>query len=158
MKWSDDSFSTSYRTYAEFFDFQCDLLAEFPEEAGSQKGHERTLPFLPGKKLFQKTNMKLSESRLPEIDSYVKKLISMPENISQCERTCRFFRSNWQEDRLRSENESSHDSVRYTVRKHTSTDMLLPRGGEDSVTPSSPELKYVEMSLSKPQGGGGGSS
>ena len=116
LKWSDDTSSTSYRSYSEFFNFQCDLLTEFPSESGSRKGTERSIPFLPGKKLFQKSNHKLAESRLPQIDDYVKSLVALPENVSQCETTCRFFRSNWQEDKLRGEGEGG-ESVRYSVRE-----------------------------------------
>ena len=125
LKWSDDTCSTSYRSYSELFDFQCDLLTQFPKEAGSQKGTERTIPYLPGKKLFQRSNRKLAESRLPEIDSYVKNLIAMPENISQCEITCRFFRSNWQEDKQRS---GEGESVRYTVKQMSQAQLLPPPG------------------------------
>lgn len=124
LKWSDDSNTTSYRSYSEFFNFQCDLLTEFPKEGGSQKGTERTIPYLPGKKMFQKSNQKLAETRLPHIDAYVKALISMPENVSQSELACRFFRSNWQEDKLRS---ADMESVRYSVvQQQLSTDQLLP--------------------------------
>lgn len=130
LKWSDDSCTTSYRSYSEFFNFQCDLLTEFPKEGGSQRGVERTIPFLPGKKMFQKSNRRLAESRLSQIDAYVKTLIAMPENISQSELTCRFFRSNWQEDKLRSVN---GDPVRYTI-KQMSTDQLLPGASSSNYT------------------------
>ena len=121
LKWSDDTCSTSYRSYSELFDFQCDLLTEFPKEAGSVRGTERSIPYLPGKKLFQRSSRKLAESRLQQIDSYVKDLIGMPENVSQCETTCRFFRSNWQEDRTRS---GEGEAVRYTVKQMSQTQLL----------------------------------
>ena len=122
LKWSDESVSTSYRSYSEFFDFQCDLLTEFPKEAGSQKGTVRTIPFLPGKKMFQKNSRKLAESRLSQIDDYVQTLILLPENVSQSEMTSRFFRSNWQEDRLR--NGEGGESVRYTVKQMSRRQLL----------------------------------
>lgn len=131
LKWSDDTSSTSYRSYSDFFDFQCDLLMGFPKEAGSQKGTERSIPYLPGKKMFQRSNRKLAETRLPEIDSYVKNLIAMPENISQSEITSRFFKSNWQEDRLRS---GEGESVRYSVKQMSQTQLLPP--SESSQPPS----------------------
>lgn len=125
LKWSDGSSTSSFRSYSEFFNFQCDLLTEFPKEGGSQK---RTIPYLPGKKMFQKSTQTLADTRLPHIDAYVKTLISMPENVSQSELVCRFFRSNWQEDKLRSVNMKS---VLYTV-KQMSSDQLLPATGESS--------------------------
>lgn len=123
LKWSDDSCTPSYRSYTDFFDFQCDLLTEFPKEGGSQKGAERTIPYLPGKKMFQKSSRKLAESRLAQIDTYVKGLIAMSESISQSELTCRFFRSNWQEDKLRSGEGGA--AVKYSVRQ-LSQARLLP--------------------------------
>jgi hypothetical protein len=114
LKWSDDSCTTSYRSYSDFFNFQCDLLTEFPKEAGSQKGTERTIPYLPGKKMFQRSSLKLAESRLAEIDAYVKAFITMPENISHSELALRFFRSNWQEDKHRS---TDAEPVHYSVKQ-----------------------------------------
>ena len=122
LKWSDDTFSTSYRSYSEFFDYQCDLLIEFPKEAGSQKGHGRTIPYLPGKKIFQKSNKKLALSRLSQIDDYVKALISISGTVMKCDRTCRFFKSNWSEDRLRNGEKST--MVSYAV-KSLSKDSLI---------------------------------
>ena len=128
LKWSDSSLSTSYRSYSEFFDFQCDLLTQFPKEAGSVKGHERIIPFLPGKKLFQKSNKKLAESRLTQVDEYVQRFVTLPEHIVNCEVACRFFKSNWQEDRLRNgEGAPLMSAVKYTV-KTMSQDHLLSAG------------------------------
>lgn len=138
LKWSDDSSSTSYRSYSELFDFQCDLLTEFPKEGGSQKGTQRTIPYLPGKKMFQKSTLKLAESRLPQIDDYVKTLVSMPENITRSELTCRFFRSNWQEDKLMNKEESS---VRYSIRHMGSRDQLL---SAPSPSPEAAEIVFSE--------------
>ena len=48
MKWSDGSSSIIWRSYNDFFDFQCGLLDSFPEEAGSVRGFVRIIPYLPG--------------------------------------------------------------------------------------------------------------
>ena len=102
IKWSDGTNSTSYRSYSEFFDFQCSLLVEFPAEGGQNKGTARTIPYLPGKKLFQKSTYDLALERKPQLHEYVTQLLTLPDHVSKCERVLRFFKSNWQEDRLRS--------------------------------------------------------
>ena len=101
VEWSNSSLTTCYRGYTDFFDLQCDLLTTFPYEGGSVKGVERTIPFLPGRKIFQRRSAALAEKRLPQINDYVKKLIVMPEHVSRSNQVLKFFRSNWQEDRLR---------------------------------------------------------
>ena len=92
----------------------------------------RTIPFLPGKKLFQKSSRKLAESRLAQIDDYVQCLILLPENLSHSEITSRFFRSNWQEDRQQKGEVGG--SVKYTVKQiksQTSSAQLLPGASGD---------------------------
>ena len=101
VEWSNSSLTTCYRGYTDFFDLQCDLLSTFPYEGGSVKGVERTIPFLPGRKIFQRRSAALAEKRLPQIKDYVKKLIRLPENVSRSNQVLKFFCSNWQEDRLR---------------------------------------------------------
>ncbi len=116
IKWSDVTSTTSYRSYSEFFDFQCSLLVEFPLEGGN-KSNPRTIPYLPGKKLFKKSTHELALERMPQINDYVTQLLSLPEHISKSERVLRFFKSNWQEDRLRSEDDHRRDnSANYSVR------------------------------------------
>ena len=101
VEWSDSTSTTCYRGYTDFFDFQCELLSTFPFEGGSVKGVPRTVPYLPGRKLFQRSTATLAEKRLPQIDEYVRKLVAMPENVSRSQPVLKFFRANWQEDRLR---------------------------------------------------------
>ena len=124
ITWSDDHKTTSFRSYSEFFDLQCELLSQFPQEAGEQKNSQRTLPFLPGKQIFRRSSRHLAEERLPKINNYITELLKLPEHISQCERVLRFFRSNWQEDRIRCDEghgalsrENSTTSVKYTVKQ-----------------------------------------
>ena len=102
LEWSDGNKTTSFRCYSDFFDLQCGLLSSFPREGGLEKGHERTLPFLPGKKLFSRSTRQLAEQRRPDIDDYVQKLIALPPHVSRSDAVLSFFRSNWKEDRLRS--------------------------------------------------------
>ena len=56
VTWSEGSVLVIYRRYSALFEFHVKLLDIFPEEAGEVKGHERIIPFLPGKKLFERTN------------------------------------------------------------------------------------------------------
>ena len=136
IEWTDGSSTTSYRGYKDFFDFQCGLIYAFPEESGQKRGSQRTLPFLPGKKLFRRSTRRLAEERLPAIDAYVQQLLAMPEHLTQSERVLQFFRSNWQEDRLRERGSgvdgdlgaraqtlSYEPAVKYSVQR------LDPRGG-----------------------------
>lgn len=48
LQWSDGSSSIIWRSYKDFFDFQCGLLDSFPEEAGTVRGFVRSIPYLPG--------------------------------------------------------------------------------------------------------------
>ena len=124
LTWSDGHKTTSFRSYSEFFDLQCELLSQFPLEAGEPKNSQRTLPFLPGKQIFRRSSRQLAEERLPKINNYITELLKLPEHISQCERVLRFFRSNWQEDRIRCDEghgalsrENSTTSIKYTVKQ-----------------------------------------
>ncbi len=131
LEWSDGSVSSSFRSYNEIFEFQCELIGAFPEEAGQTKGLERTLPYLPGKKLFRTSSRSLAEERLPKVEEYAEKLMAMPKHISRSDIVLRFFRSNWSEDRLRcrkssvkrgeghtpAHGEVAEGAVSYSVRK-----------------------------------------
>ena len=117
VEWSDSRTTTCYRGYTDFFDFQCELLSSFPFEAGAVKGITRTVPYLPGRRLFKRSTAALAEQRLPKIDEYVRKLVAMPENVSRNKLVLRFFHSNWQEDRLRRGS--------YSVPRQSSSSALL---------------------------------
>ena len=56
VTWSEGSVLVVYRRYSAFFEFHVQLLDMVPEAAGEVKGVERQIPFLPGKKLFERTN------------------------------------------------------------------------------------------------------
>lgn len=143
IEWTDSSSTTSYRGYKDFFDFQCGLIYAFPEESGQKKGSQRTLPFLPGKRLFKRSTRRLAEERLPAIDAYVRSLLAMPEHIAHSERVLQFFRSNWREDRLRERYGEDGDpgaraqtlsygpAVKYTVQR---VDPRSPEGYTNPIT------------------------
>lgn len=101
VEWSDGNTTSCFRRYSDFFDFQCGLLNTFPKEAGLERDSQRIIPFLPGKQLFNRSTYQLAQERMPQINDYVQKLVALPANVSQSERVLQFFRSNWQEDRLR---------------------------------------------------------
>lgn len=48
LEWSNSSSSIIWRSYNDFFDFQCGLLDSFPEETGTVRGFVRIIPYLPG--------------------------------------------------------------------------------------------------------------
>lgn len=68
------------RAYQDFYDFQINLLQEFPEEAGNA-GKPRTLPFMPGPVTF--VTHQISNGRRQSLDDYIKKLLTMPPYISR---------------------------------------------------------------------------
>ena len=92
VNWSDDTKSVCFRGYQQFFEFQCKLLDFFPEEAGIEKGSQRTLPYLPGKQVFRRSTKQLALDRLPQLDQYVKELIGLPEHISHSALVTRFLK------------------------------------------------------------------
>ena len=89
----------SKRSYDELFKFHCDLLDRFPQQGGQTKGSVRTIPTFPGKKAVtaltkQRRESKehaLAEKRLPEIATYMNKLIQLPANISQSQQVLALF-------------------------------------------------------------------
>lgn len=69
------------RYYHDFYDFQIALLTQFEEEAGNH-GKPRILPFMPGP--VTHVTDAISNGRRQNLDEYIKKLLSMPPNISRC--------------------------------------------------------------------------
>lgn len=68
------------RVYQDFYDFQINLLREFPEEAGNT-GKTRILPFMPGPVTY--VTHQISHGRRQNLDEYIKKLLMMPPYISR---------------------------------------------------------------------------
>lgn len=69
------------RYYEDFYDFQIQLLTEFPDEAGNTGKQKRTLPYMPGPVNYVTDS--ITEGRRDNLDGYVKSLLSMPEMISR---------------------------------------------------------------------------
>lgn len=71
------------RYYGDFYSFQIKLLDTFPDEAGRTTDLRRVLPFIPGP--LVNVNESISAQRRKDFDVYVKKLVALPEHISQLE-------------------------------------------------------------------------
>ncbi|XP_064407065.1 neutrophil cytosol factor 4-like [Halichondria panicea] len=70
------------RRYRQFDEVYNSLEKRFPIEAGFIKAKERILPDLPGKVIFGRSAVKdLAEKRLPALNSYLKKLMSLSDKI-----------------------------------------------------------------------------
>ncbi|CAH1784583.1 unnamed protein product [Owenia fusiformis] len=92
VTWSDGITNIVYRRYSKFFDFQTKLLDKFPIEAGLVDPSQRMIPFLPGKILFGRSQIRrVAEERQKEIDAYCQALIKLPTNISECDDVLNFF-------------------------------------------------------------------
>ncbi|EGZ73039.1 hypothetical protein NEUTE2DRAFT_156590 [Neurospora tetrasperma FGSC 2509] len=77
------------RYYEDFYDFQIALLTEFPLEAGTTGGKQRTLPYMPGPVNY--VTDAITEGRRHNLDSYVKSLLEQPPHISRCNLVKQFF-------------------------------------------------------------------
>ncbi|RKF59486.1 Protein scd2/ral3 [Erysiphe neolycopersici] len=77
------------RFYEDFYDFQIQLLNEFPEEAGIVEGKKRTLPFMPGP--VSHVTDAITQGRQNSLDKYVKDLLIQPSYISRCQMVREFF-------------------------------------------------------------------
>ncbi|KAH9518581.1 hypothetical protein Btru_005705, partial [Bulinus truncatus] len=92
VTWSDSSTLTIYRRYSRFFDLQTKLLDLFPIEGGAFDPAKRVIPFLPGKIIFGRSQIKdVAMKRLKELNYYCQKLIQLDPRISQCEEVLEFF-------------------------------------------------------------------
>lgn len=77
------------RLYQDFYDLQISLISEFPVEAGHVKGVERSLPYMPGPVTYVTDN--ISNGRRANLDQYIKTLLNLGPQISQCYLIRRFF-------------------------------------------------------------------
>ncbi|ORX52380.1 hypothetical protein DM01DRAFT_1336750 [Hesseltinella vesiculosa] len=68
-----------YRLYEDFYDFQVNLLHEFPSEAGKEDG-ERILPYMPGPLTQVSEDVTLERQR--DLDKYCQELLTLPSYIS----------------------------------------------------------------------------
>lgn len=85
----DGRFWELSRVYEDFFDFQIQLLSEFPNEAGNTGQQKRTLPYMPGPVSY--VTDAITEGRQNNLDAYVKHLLAQPAYISRCELVKEFF-------------------------------------------------------------------
>eukprot|EP00117_Sycon_ciliatum_P030904 scpid56376/ scgid24272/ SH3 and PX domain-containing protein 2B; Adapter protein HOFI; Factor for adipocyte differentiation 49; Tyrosine kinase substrate with four SH3 domains len=96
VTWSDGKTTTVWRSYNTIFMFQVDLLRKFPEAAGEKADKDgyrkRIIPYLPGKKLFTRSDAKLASQREPQIAEWVQKMVKLPEKVSRSEFVVDFFR------------------------------------------------------------------
>ncbi|KAK3389350.1 hypothetical protein B0H63DRAFT_537219 [Podospora didyma] len=77
------------RYYEDFYDFQIALLTEFPVEAGTVGGKQRTLPYMPGPVNY--VTDAITEGRRHNLDAYVKNLLAQPPYIARCKLVKQFF-------------------------------------------------------------------
>lgn len=77
------------RYYEDFYDFQIQLLTEFPAEAGNTGAQKRTLPYMPGPVNY--VTDAITEGRQHNLDAYVKNLLTQPPYISRCTLVKQFF-------------------------------------------------------------------
>lgn len=68
------------RYYEDFYDFQIQLLENFPNEAGKNNSNQRILPFIPGPLTY--VTDKITMKRTVDLNEYVKELINLPDYIS----------------------------------------------------------------------------
>lgn len=83
--YDDGSVTVIYRRYSQFYEFHCKLLDANPAEAGELEDEERIIPYLPGKKLFARTNTRAAaQKRQKAINAYCEELLRLPKRISEC--------------------------------------------------------------------------
>ncbi|MCJ1354441.1 MAG: bud emergence protein 1 [Icmadophila ericetorum] len=74
------------RYYENFYDFQIDLLQNFPKEAGQsvngQPAEPRLLPYMPGPVTY--VTDAISNGRRESLNQYVRELLALPPYISKC--------------------------------------------------------------------------
>ncbi|KAL0964464.1 hypothetical protein UPYG_G00324190 [Umbra pygmaea] len=92
VTYSDSTSHVIYRRYSTFFDLQMQILDKFPVDGGQKDPKKRIIPFLPGKVLFRRSQVRdVAVKRLKHIDDYCRSLIRLPDHISQSDEVLRFF-------------------------------------------------------------------
>ncbi|XP_071947084.1 SH3 and PX domain-containing protein 2B-like [Antedon mediterranea] len=92
VTWSDGSVNVIYRRYSAFFDFQVKLLMKYPEEAGSKNPQQRSIPFIPGKKLLGRSQTRdVAAKRQKPLNDYCSSLVRLPTKISESKEVIEFF-------------------------------------------------------------------
>lgn len=77
------------RLYQDFYDLQINLIQEHPLEAGNVKGHERTLPYMPGPVTYVTDN--ISNGRRANLDEYIRNLLKLGPHITRSNLVRVFF-------------------------------------------------------------------
>lgn len=77
------------RLYQDFYDLQINLIQEFPMEAGNVKGHERSLPYMPGPVTY--VTDKISNGRRANLDEYIRNLLKLGPHITKGYLVRKFF-------------------------------------------------------------------
>ena len=77
------------RLYQDFYDLQINLIQEFPLEAGNVKGHERSLPYMPGPVTY--VTDKISNGRRANLDEYIRNLLKLGPHITKGYLVRKFF-------------------------------------------------------------------
>jgi len=77
------------RLYQDFYDLQINLIQEFPLEAGNIKGHERSLPYMPGPVTY--VTDKISNGRRANLDEYIRNLLKLGPHITKGYLVRKFF-------------------------------------------------------------------
>jgi hypothetical protein len=89
VTWSEGTSTLIYRRYSDFFEFQCGLLERFPEEAGAKDPVDRIIPFLPGKKLLGRSQVRsVAEKRRDKLNDYCKVCQLYPQFLWETSVTC----------------------------------------------------------------------
>ncbi|XP_055781614.1 SH3 and PX domain-containing protein 2A-like isoform X2 [Salvelinus fontinalis] len=92
VTYSDSSSHVIYRRYSKFFDLQMQILDKFPVEGGQKDPKKRIIPFLPGKLLFRRSQVRdVAVKRLKHLNDYCRAVMRLPNQISQSEEVLRFF-------------------------------------------------------------------
>lgn len=86
---SDGSHRILSRSFDEFSRLDKSLLSTFPIEAGSRPGYDRIIPYIPNS--VKVVTESITASRRKVLDIYLKKLLKMSPNISQCALVRQFY-------------------------------------------------------------------
>ncbi|KAF7723691.1 bud emergence protein 1 [Apophysomyces ossiformis] len=70
-----------YRLYEDFYEFQTNMLEEFPLEAG-KLDRDRILPYMPGP--LTEVNDEISADRQRDLNRYCQELLSLPRYLTEC--------------------------------------------------------------------------
>ncbi|XP_041697430.1 SH3 and PX domain-containing protein 2A-like [Coregonus clupeaformis] len=118
VTYSDSTSHVISRRYSKFFDLQMQILDKFPVEGGRKDPKQRIIPFLPGKLLFRRSQVRdVAVKRLKHLNDYCKAVMRLPNQISQSEEVLRFFETKAED--LNPPKEDYGGSTKHKSGKHT---------------------------------------